>query len=161
MFGLFQQGLLLVGLLILATVLTSRAARRDPNPSGLGGWLVVMGFTLVLTPPGLLWNCLHDLIDNLPALRSHTISERALLLLIAFELVLVGWSIYVVVLFFRTRRRFRWAWIILVSSVVVPSAVGWALGAGSTTEFTKKLVLSAAWAGYLFRSKRVANTFIH
>jgi hypothetical protein len=83
-----------------------------------------MGFSIVLTPPYLLWNCLHDLLDTLRGLFSTATPANVRLflrLLIAVDLVLVGWSVYVAVLFFGKRRRFRWAWIVLASSLFVLS----------------------------------------
>ena len=75
-----------------------------------------MGFSIVLTPPYLLWNCLHDLLDTLRGLFSTATPANVRLflrLLIAVDLVLV--------LFFGKRRRFRWVWIVLASSLFVLS----------------------------------------
>lgn len=168
MYGIGMQEILVLLVLIvpvvIAVLLTRRAKKHDPNPVGIAGWLGLLGFTLLI----LLWTYSKDALETLggidwKALGHDQITYTVLVfaLVIALEIGIVAWSVYVAVLFVRKRRRFRWAWIVLTLSVLMTSVAGVAFGNESAWEFIRGFVGSIAWLLYVLRSKRVANTFVN
>ena len=190
MFGLgFQELLILtiiLGPIVLAIVLTRKAKRRNPNPEGLSGWLWFLGLAVVVAPSAFLWQFLAGidwrtaswteiaipilLIALAPVapwqflvgILTRVDPKIAIqILLIALALGVVGWLIYVAILFFRKRRRFPHTWMASTATIVVLDLVALMFGGEEAGPFIRTLIVSIAWMLYLKRSKRVANTFVH
>jgi hypothetical protein len=153
---------------------------RD-GPEGLGGWLVIVAISLVVSPIRLV---LFIVQTYLPLVRDGTFlalitpaSERfhpMLASIIVLEVIVnaffIAFSIWLIVLFFQKSRRFPLRFVILsVLSVVFilgdTLAVA-ALDLGSPwdaegiRELMRGLFALCVWGPYMFVSARVNNTFV-
>lgn len=151
------------------------------GPVGLGGWLILVGFGVSLTP-------LRMLFEFLQTAPTYTASTWARLTtpsspsyhafwapLLLFELVSnVGMIVCACLLVWLFFRRKRWFPAVLVVFFTAKVLLGWLdalaasaipavaerAGAGWTTQ-VQSLLVAALWIGYLFRSRRVQNTFVN
>lgn len=149
---------------------------------GLGGWLTLLGFGLLISPirniaisilswsdvyeSGTWWTFTNsDSISYIPYWGSLIIFE------LAFGVILFLASIYLLFLFFGEKETFPKTYItVAVAAVLFPildSILAWSVI--STNEIfdeqTKKetltlLISAGIWIPYLLNSKRVRNTFI-
>lgn len=152
----------------------------DPGLSGIGGWLILMAIGQVLGPLRFFVSMAEyyssldrSLIERFPAA---VIGEAI------FNAALAVLFVTTAVLFFRTSRRFPrfFVYEILASVFSVPLAASWAAvtigmatGQPVGTIFVGTLeprevgqaiataIVGSIWILYLYKSKRVANTFVN
>ena len=155
--------------------------QRNDGPRGLGGWLILVGIGLVLTP---VKNAMVLFTLHLPLFFGDAWEQLTMpgnehyhpmyAPLIAFETIgngaFVLFGLTALVLFFRKSRRFpRWMIALQVANVLF--AVGdMVLGmqipevAQSPDEGVKYIVRASVgaliWIPYMLTSKRVRNTFV-
>lgn len=154
----------------------------DPGPSGLGGWLALLGVVLAAS---LLKLVLHILGTYPPIFRSgtweklttpggpayHPLWGPVLGGEIAANCVFSVILVTLLVLFFRKSRRFPALFIAFIAAnlvFIVADAVavkailpGEALfDAGTTRELGSALISAVIWIPYLLRSRRAKNTFV-
>ena len=181
--GLFATGLAVFGAVQVQRA-TPPAWPRGPDqpndgPAGLGGWLILVGIGVSLTPlrvfAGLLktaptytassWSQLTTL--GTPSY--HPLWAPTLLLEMVFNVWLLVFTCLQVFLFFRRRRWFPALFVILAGARVtfdwldallaneIPTIK--ARGIEWSTHVATLLIL-AIWVAYMFRSRRVQNTFV-
>ncbi len=183
---------LMVALALLAGLsrLAWQLFRWDPEPaasaladdglSGLGGWLIFLGFGLLLR----LWRQLHAGFEALPAYALqawnglttpgsasyHALWAPALFIELLLMIFMVVASVLMLLLFFRKRSSFPrlmtgflWAGLLVavaddsllqllpIDKEPLAKVIGGWVGAAA---------VCALWTAYLRRSKRVANTFV-
>lgn len=153
--------------------------QRNAGPVGLGGWLILVGFGVCMTPLRLSaevaqvfgpvlrdggWRMLFD-------------GERELMLrlLVWFELIanaiLIVGSVVMICLFFMRSHWFPRVFIgfiaasfaVLVLDIVLAGQVT-SLDGGFQAEdargLTRALIYAGVWVPYMLVSKRVRNTFV-
>ena len=180
--------LLTAGIAVVAAVRVYRAPPPawprgpegvEPSLSGLGGWLVLVALGVCLTP---LWT-LSTLVRNGPA---YSASSWARLTMpggaaydplwaptLLFELVYnVSLLVFVCLqawAFFRRKRLFPALFVVIAAVRVVVDWLDLALAHAITTLQSKPVNWEAhlgtlfsltLWSAYMFRSRRVHNTFI-
>ncbi|XHS79055.1 DUF3857 domain-containing protein [Burkholderiaceae bacterium UC74_6] len=185
---------LVIGLGLLAAL--ARGAWRlyqwDPAPSlsvypdgprGLGGWLLLLGFGLLVR----LGMGVSELAGILPAYSIdswnvlttpggeayHALWAPVMLIELAAVLTFVIGAGLLLVLFCRRRSSFPRLMMALMWTVVVFTGVDAVLvhllpvaqtgstgSTGSGAEWFRALLSAAIWSSYLDRSRRVANTFV-
>jgi len=157
--------------------------REDKNLEGLGGWLILVGIGVVVTPlrigalllktfppifSGGAWEALTT-----PGYEAYSPLWAPILLseiVINTGLVLV--SLYLMYLFFSKRRVFpKWYIGILVFSLIFIVIDAWVVklvmpnepmfGPGTMKAFLQALVTSLIWIPYMLISKRVKATFVN
>ncbi|MDR1848707.1 MAG: DUF2569 family protein [Zoogloeaceae bacterium] len=132
----------------------------QPELTGLGGWLILVGIGLVICVPVY---CLHISAGFL--LKSIVLYVPANLL----ALVLCGFAIY---LFFTKSRKFPTVFIVFMVANAVTAAISGAnIGIYSGRESSAwilggiggvlGLIVAAIWIPYTLKSKRVKNTFVN
>jgi transglutaminase-like putative cysteine protease len=155
-------------------------AIRPGEPVGLGGWLVLVGLGVTVSPIRLL----VQFIQTLPSYNAATWGalttpgaaryDAAWAPLLMFELVgnitLLVFSVLVVWLYYGRKRQFPtvFSWVIVLSWLFVmadslltglvplpdPDPVNWAGDFG-------RLIIALVWVQYMRRSVRVRNTFVN
>ena len=150
---------------------------------GLSGWLVLVGIGVVLTPIRMsfdiytLWKSVSatgtwEALSN-PASENYVRMWAPLVLGEMFiNGVLLACSVYLVVLYFRTRRRFPvWYIALVVSSILVilldsvltnllfPQQT--VFDPGTVKDFVKAVISALIWIPYMLVSKRVKATFVN
>jgi hypothetical protein len=73
--------------------------------------------------------------------------------------ILVGWSIYNVVLFFR-RRIFPWSWICLNGVRIIFSIIGVVYDPAEAAFLGRVVFWTVVWTVYLLCSERAKATFV-
>jgi Protein of unknown function (DUF2569)/GYF domain 2 len=150
--------------------------QTDPKLTGIGGWLILVALGQIFGPIRLLVSIAQyystldsNIIGKLPV----TFAGEAVINF--FVLVL---SIYTAVLFFRKSKRFPrfFVYEILAAIFLVPLDAMWIAVAASmeTGQSAEQLfqiepseigqtiaaaIIGSVWILYIFKSKRVANTF--
>lgn len=150
--------------------------QTDPKLTGIGGWLILVALGQIFGPIRLLVSIAQyystldsNIIGKLPV----TFAGEAVINF--FVLVL---SIYTTVLFFRKSKRFPrfFVYEILAAIFLVPLDAMWIAVAASmeTGQSAEQLfqiepseigqmiaaaIIGSVWILYIFKSKRVANTF--
>ncbi len=166
---------------------SSSAVGPPPLPAdwhlqGLGGWLILVGIGLCLGP---LVRCANLLLNwegffsmqtwqavALPESEQyHPLYTPLLIFELLCNVVLLGWNILAICLFFDRRRFFPRAYIgllvfnavfLLTDEIVgaaIPSVAAAATGSSKAT-LLRALVMSAIWIGYMLTSRRVKATFV-
>jgi Protein of unknown function (DUF2569) len=157
------------------------APRHDPDEgsAGIGGWLLLLGFSLVLRPLVFLAS-LSKLasamsMDKWTALTTfgsstyHALWAPLLLAELAVGLGQLVFALLMVILFFQRRSSFpRLAIVLLLASVVVQAAdvaLGSLLPAiqikpDDIAQVARTAFYVLIWSAYLARSERVSSTFI-
>ncbi|MEM7437031.1 MAG: DUF2569 domain-containing protein [Myxococcota bacterium] len=153
--------------------------RLGDGPKGLGGWLVLVGLRVILSPVGQAvgvyriaevlrgegaWEALSAKAGSHPLAQPLIAGE-----LIASVLMLCA-SVYIVYLFFRKRPAFpKFFMGILIAELAIVVLDGWALSlitqsdatdADSMKAIARALLSCIAYIPYILVSKRVANTFV-
>ncbi|MGA2641974.1 MAG: DUF3857 domain-containing protein [Spirochaetia bacterium] len=152
------------------------------KPSGLGGWLILVGFGILATPfivaitMQKVWPLYsvanwHDLTAQSGA--RHTPGLQAYLIyVIVFNAALVAGSILLAVLFFQRRRLFprAYIWFLVftaatgIASNLLDSWLGAQGGDKASGALFQSLIQACAqlgiWIPYMLRSVRVKNTFV-
>ncbi|MBL25371.1 MAG: hypothetical protein CMM48_15925 [Rhodospirillaceae bacterium] len=143
---------------------------------GLGGWLVLVGLGLVLTPIRLIYSLVTD---HLPLFESnawqnvtavHPLLPSLLWGEIILNLGMVLVSLYLLYLFFATKKQFPKIYIglvvfalvfILTDALIVQSILpNDQTDADTIKEIVRIAIMVAIWVPYMLRSKRVKATFI-
>lgn len=153
----------------------------DVQPSGLGGWLILVGIGLIFAPIRLIvhviqtypsifrdgaWQTLATPGSDL----YHPLWAPLLIGEIVGNAMFIAAGIALVVLFFRRSSRFpKFYLALMVASVVFILANAWLVtlvlpteaifDAETATEFWRSAITLAVWGPYLMVSKRVKNTF--
>lgn len=181
------MALLALAMLGGCTWLARLTWRHDPPPSaasddglvGIGGWLLVLAFCLLVRPL-VFGKTLIDLagvmsIDNWALLTSHGSSRYnawwapALLYELAFSLAQTVYSVLLLILFFRRRSSFPRVLMIVLSVSIVLTVGDLLLMSRLPVERTiskdiARLVQASVgvviWSAYLLRSQRVKATFV-
>lgn len=179
--------LLALGMLAFWYWLASVAHRYDPAPrgdaggrlAGIGGWLIVLGISLVLRPLVLLAS-LSKLgqamsMENWTALTTFGSSTYNALwapLLLAELAVWLGqlvFSLLLLILFFRRRSSFPRLAVALLVAFAVAQAGDVAMGSllpatgvqpADIAQVAKTALYVAIWSTYLLCSERVRSTFV-
>lgn len=155
---------------------------KSDGPSGLGGWLTLVGFGLIISPirTGFLLSSIYMpifqngqigvFIDS----SSEYYSPRLFLLLsaeIIFNLLTIAGSLLLLYLFFNRKKAFP-GWYIglmifsllgifvdaLLSGFIFPEEP--MFDPDTTSELIKAMVGAGIWIPYMLMSVRVKNTFI-
>lgn len=149
---------------------------------GLGGWLILVGLGVVLSPIRQLvlliqtykpiiedgtWEALTTVGSELydPYFAALLIGE------IGFALIILAASIYLIYLFFSKHYIFPKAYIgIVLASLIFIPVDSWLVtqifpeeplfDPETTKEFVKSLISCAIWVPYMLVSKRVRATFV-
>jgi hypothetical protein len=147
-----------------------RAIKADPNVSGIGGWLALLGFALSV---GLIRNAiafLYEISDFMRGFRNPDADVPLALLGFATSLQLVT-NAWVVIALFRKSRHFTIAYFAFwqMSAIVPLSALTVLTVPGVTLDMVLPLedltrsiasfVILGLWFWYLRASARVRNTF--
>jgi hypothetical protein len=190
--GIDRVNWLLVAIAVMALGfwiwLALRVYRYDPPASpmsvysslrGLGGWLVIPGLGLVLTPIAVL-------VTTSSGIESYAADSWAMLTpfgsegyhalwapVLLFELVsqigIFVFAILLTILFFGRRSSVPALYIgfqlistvqLIVDQVLVNSIPQAVLGAGNAGQATGTVIGAMIWIGYFMKSERVRNTFV-
>jgi hypothetical protein len=154
----------------------------QPGPSGLGGWLSLVGFGLLLAP----WTRLGFLVQTFPPIFSdgtwellttpggeayHPLWAPFLLGELVGNLAFIGAGLALILFFFLRSRRFPRLYIAVtianllfvladawLASIVVPDEP--MFGPDTASEVGRSVVGALIWVPYMLASKRVKNTFV-
>jgi hypothetical protein len=154
----------------------------QPGPSGLGGWLSLVGFGLLLAP----WTRLGFLVRTFPPIFSdghwellttpgseayHPLWAPLLLGELVSELAFIGAGLALLLFFFLRSRRFPRLYIAAeianvlfhladawLASIVVPDVP--MFGPETVSEVGPPVFGALIWVPYMLASKRVKNTFV-
>jgi len=148
-----------------------------PVKAGLGGWLIVVGFGLivgaVVGPFGLV-GYISLLFDQL-AIPGFT---TVLLVEIVFQTIFVVFDIYLLFLFFKKKKKFPELYILFLYFLIAWSIIDYVLVAHlsastpqlkkfldeylseTTKEMGRTILSSFIWIIYTHKSKRVKATFV-
>ena len=144
---------------------------EQKNLKGIGGWLILAGVTLVLTPLGLLFALTTDLLllmgGRMPAsLASHPAFSGLLFFDAISDVVLLAAVIVLNIFFYGKRKEFpRWFITFLAVSFVlifsIHQMISSYLPAYPTLVAFGSFVAASGWIPYFLRSERVAQTFVN
>lgn len=149
---------------------------------GLGGWLVLVGFGLVVTSIQIsvsmftvykpifedgTWEALTTVGTD----AYHPLWAQVLIGEITFNVLILAASIYLIYLFFSKHYLFPRGYIALVAVLLAFIPVdAWMVAKifpdepmfdpDTTKEFLRSLVMAAVWIPYMLFSKRVEATFV-
>jgi transglutaminase-like putative cysteine protease len=150
------------------------------GPRGLGGWLILVGFGVTVLPIVMV----TGFVDILPSYAASTWSQYTTpdsglyhplwAPLLIFELVvnvaLIVFSVLQVWAFYRRKRVFPGLFVVLTGTRVVTTWVDSVLAdaipalegvaEAGTGQLLWAVVMAAIWIAYMFRSRRVQNTFV-
>ena len=153
---------------------------KQQHPAGLGGWLILVGIGLVISPFRLgafILQFVPVFTDGTWEILTTPGSEQYHALwapVLIFELLgTLGFIVaYVVlgILFFRKSRLFPKTYIAIalinLCFIILDAGLGFALPGGTmlapeaAKEMARALVSVAIWVPYMMVSKRVRNTFV-
>lgn len=150
------------------------------RPSGLGGWLILVAFGLVLTPfasLGMLLKAharlfLNGTWSGFLSLDS-PLYNPGLAAVIIFEIIanlLIGsLAVYAFIIFLKKKKTFP-RYVVLIYSINVLSQVFdlvfysliWNEGVSleNFSDLTRALIAFCVWVPYILQSRRVKNTFV-
>lgn len=149
--------------------LGASATSINPPLKGIGGWLGLLAIVQILTPLRFA----YTLIQYYSTL-DYSLFRRfpiAALGEAAMNVAMGILCVYTSILFFRTSRNFRrfFVWQLFAAVFMVPINAIWvALAVGVIPPIGPKeigpsiaaAIVGTIWILYLFKSKRVANTFV-
>jgi hypothetical protein len=139
-------------------------------PSGIGGWLILPAIGLILSPLMMVLTIQQNLsllnqteaIQRVyPGLHAAIVGETLI------TAALLGFSIYVAVIFFKTKRELpKMITILLIANLVlmaidafwVSSIIGKATG---VREVVRAVIAACVWIPYFNSSQRVKATFVN
>lgn len=151
--------------------------------SGLGGWLIFVGISLILTPFILIFKCYSifvpifatntiEILTNQNSPSYHPFWGPYLYGELIFNLALIVGSIYLIFLFFKKISYFPKYFIIFVVlnsffliidamliKIVMPTEV--IFDAETSKEIIRQFIYALIWIPYMIFSKRVKATFIN
>jgi len=165
MFGLGYQELLLILILggIAAIVwAAARLAKKYPANigGGIGGWLIPVAIGVSITPMILGWQVWQAVVTTDWSGVAPVQSAVGGAVIGLAGAILIGWGIYNVVLFFRRRRIFPWAWIGLNSLLIILAIIGAIVDPTAASAAGGAVFWTIVWGVYLLQSKRVKATFV-
>jgi hypothetical protein len=157
--------------------------KNEPVIKGLGGWLILVGLGVVLSPLRMAYeaftiygplfrdNTLRDIADpSSPSFVSYM--AEFIYAEMFFNALFVGWAILNVVWFFTKSAKFPRSWryflVATLAFLVGDSAVGTnfmpsneAFDAATMKAIFQSCISAAIWVPYTVVSKRVKNTFVN
>lgn len=155
------------------------AAPLPDAPQGLGGWLILVGIGVCLSPALIL----VGFAEILPSFRSstwaslttpgggafHAMWAPALLFEFAGNLAMVVFACLLIVLYFRRRRVFPAAFVVFLWAQALMIALDGMLAAalpgvtegGAYDGLSRQAGAAVIWTAYMFRSERVRATFVN
>jgi len=168
----------------ISTVPTSIASPtfQSSEISGLGGWLIFVGFGLLISPlrliealvliykPYINGNLLDQIAD--PASVAYIPNFKILFFAeVLVNIFLIILSLYLIYLFFSKKKNFPKIYIFTTLFVVVYIPIDAyllhiiapnvnVLRDNNTKAFFQALISGVVWIPYMLKSKRVRNTFI-
>ena len=149
---------------------------------GLGGWLILICFSILLTPPRIIFDTVpvyleifsegywEDII-NVDSLDYSPLFATVIIIEIIFNSMLVFGSVFLLYLFIAKNYLFPWVYIVWIgaSVIFIPLDV-WVISliypsepmfdSDSLNEFIRSIVGAAIWIPYMLKSKRVKATFV-
>lgn len=151
-----------------------------PHLTGLGGWLLLVGFAVIARPVNILLALgdslsfldlhLWNVLTSPDSARYHMFWGPLIVFETVVNILLLCASLLVLVLFFQKRRTFPFLYSILLASTLAVVVVDYLLvhtvdTAAATTADSTKTVSQAVfaaliWIPYLQISKRVKSTFV-
>jgi magnesium-transporting ATPase (P-type) len=155
----------------MSAVEDADAKLRESSAKGIGGWLILLGFTLVVSGVLQFYNLgtgIREVARVQASVSSATMTYLYVLLLVDVAIV-VAW-LYVIYLFFGRRENFR-KW--FVGVVLLNLIAQIAVLVISTSIFNAKpspsdyrdigrmIVYCLIWFSYVAASRRVRYTFVH
>jgi hypothetical protein len=160
----------------------SLSSKDIPGPVGLGGWLAIVGLGLVLAAFRISAFLMQDYLPmfqdgtwetlTTPGGEAYNVVWGPLLV---FEIIgnlgFVGASLYLLVLFLNRSRLFPRVYIgYTVANLFFILGDAWLTSFAlidqpifdeeTMGEFLRALVVTLVWVPYMFKSKRVKNTFV-
>ncbi len=165
MFGFgYGEVLLLVLLIGIPAAIWVAARLADKYPpdegGGIGGGLVILAIGVSITPFVLGWEVWQALLENYwSGVAPAQIGVGGAMIGI-LGAILVGWSIYNVVLFFRRRRIFPWSWICLNGVLIIFAIIGVVYDPTEAAFLGRVVFWTVVWAIYLLCSERAKATFV-
>jgi transglutaminase-like putative cysteine protease/HAMP domain-containing protein len=156
------------------------AARRHDEPVALGGWLILVGFGVTLSP----FRMLVTLSQTLPSYGAATWANLTTpgaanyhpgwAPILMFELIgniaMLVFSVLLTWLFYRRKRQFPivFIWVVLLSWLFVAADHVLAslvpVASPEPTNWPRQvagLLVALIWVAYMRRSRRVRNTFVN
>jgi Protein of unknown function (DUF2569)/Transglutaminase-like superfamily len=163
-----------------ATSISAPGSLRFDAPAGLGGWLVLVGLGVTVTPVRVLVTLIQSLsgysattwaaLTTPGAANYHPGWAPILMFELLGNIALFVFSVLLAWLFYRRKRQFPmvFTWVVSLSWAFVaidhlaagfvplqdPDPMNWA------RDFMRLLV-ALIWIAYMRRSQRVRNTFVH
>lgn len=146
------------------------------NKSGLGGWLILPQIGLFATALMLIFGILSldvsffngeawDLLSDEPGFRGY------LMFTIIYNLLLLGFNIFIIVQFYRKKTMLPRLMIIFYSIAICMSIIDLIMTQQLTfvtdeemktliTNLGRNIIAGGIWIPYFIKSKRVKNTFV-
>ncbi|GAA0531836.1 DUF3857 domain-containing protein [Chitinophaga japonensis] len=150
--------------------------RQDIDPWPIGGWLVLMGIGIIISPLTLLISTIENglLSNSTWEAVIHADDSQVRLLVMIAELAanafLWVYSILLLVLFIKRRDTFPAANIVAYAAALTLNVLDHvAVGAlnnsfdwrpDEITTITRSIIAAAIWIPYLLKSERVKHTFV-
>ncbi len=158
------------------------APDAQPGPSGLGGWLILVGFGLLLAPlkllgfvvqsfPPIVQDGTWEVLTTPGSEAYHPLWAPLLLGELVVNLAFIGAGVALLLFFFLRSRRFPTLYIAVtianllfllsdawLGSIVVPDEP--MFDADTARELGRSVVGALIWVPYMLASKRVKNTFV-
>ncbi len=156
-------------------------SETHPAPSGLGGWLILVGLGLIVAPirqlnllvqtyPPIFRDGAWEVLTTPGSDAYHPLWAPLLIGEIAVNLAFVGAGIVLIVFFFQHSHKFPTLYIVVaIASVLFIITDAW-LGSlvlpdepmfdpDTARELGRSVFAVAVWVPYMLVSKRVKNTF--
>ncbi len=140
---------------------------EQPGPTGLGGWLILMGIGVVIGPLAVLF-AISQIVKAYQFASATPGLSVALTLELIMQIGFFVFGLYAAYLFFNKKAQFpKLQQILLIASVVagvldtaIVSGIGISMQPSDIKEIAKSIIVCAIWIPYLRVSKRVKNTFV-
>lgn len=138
----------------------------DPSLNGVGGFLVLVIIGRILT----IITCIIDIPKCFSLLGLRSDLDVFLYLGIAIDIIAgIAGSIVILVFMFTRNIAFRTLFLIQVCIILFIdiamlsyfSGLGYDLSSTLTTDLIRAIVVGGIWILYLYKSKRVKNTYIY
>ena len=152
--------------LIYAVFVSGKRSRSaEGEPVGFGGWITLFSLVIIFTPLALL----AQFVRLLPY---HSLNSLDGLFAVTVQLFLIGFSFFVLSLFFNKKKKFPTYYTRFTISYLVLNLINiWV--SSSSLELPNELIYREygqiiggflsflVWVFYVWRSRRVALTFIN
>ena len=149
---------------------------------GLGGWLILICFIILLTPPTIIFDVVPTYIEifaegtwqniiNVDSLDYSPLLATVIIIEIIYNSIMVLVSAILLYLFIAKNYLFPWVYIVWIgTSVIFIPLDAWAFSLfypsdpmfdpDTLNNFFQSIVTSAVWIPYMLKSKRVKATFV-